>query len=368
MTDIVAAYHQKVQAGELESDSAQAHAAQLLQNLAENLEDYDLLSFSPGIFSKLLKKKAGYPKGLYLYGGVGRGKSMLMDMFFHAVPLEHKRRVHFHSFMLEVHDFMHHWRKNRREAEEIENALLAVAGKIAGEARLLCFDEFHVTDVADAMILGRLFTALFARGVIVVATSNWPPEELYKDGLQRELFLPFIDLLCEKTVPFNFDGGTDYRMRKIRDLGVYFWPLDSESNRRADLAFSALTDSAPLESLRLTYRGRTLEALRVARDVARFTFFELCEKPLGAADYLELAQSFRTIFLEDVPGLNDEKRNETKRLITLVDTLYDKKIKLFVTAVAPPDKLYSGSQLAFEFQRTTSRLMEMQSEAYLRTG
>ena len=306
------------------------------------------------------KKKRESARGLYIWGGVGRGKTMLMDEFFDRLPSETlKRRVHYHEFMIGVHDELH--RARLRGAAE--KALLKYADKVAKESRVLCFDEFHVTDIADAMILGRLFTALFDNGVVCVMTSNWPPDRLYEGGLQHDRFLPFISLLKERMDIAELDGGVDYRLQCLSDTGVYFWPLSERG--RLDEVFARLTGNAKLCAEELSVKGRTIHVAAAAKGVVRFTFAQLCGQPMGAEDYLSIARAYHTVFLEDVPKLGSDRRNEAKRLMILVDTLYDAGTKLVISADAPPDRLYHGHDHGFEFQRTISRLIEMQSPDYL---
>jgi cell division protein ZapE len=299
-------------------------------------------------------------RGLYIWGGVGRGKTMLMDDFFESLPSAlPKRRVHYHEFMIGVHEELH----KARQKGEADKGLLKYAEKTAKKARLLCFDEFHVTDIADAMILGKLFTALFDSGAVCVMTSNWPPDRLYEGGLQRDRFTPFIKTLKEHMDVIELDGVTDYRLKCLTDTGVYFYPL---SNRgKADDVFARLTGNAKPVEESITVKGRTIEVYAAAKGVARFSFAQLCERPVGAEDYLTIADAYHTVFLEGVPKLGYDRRNEAKRLMTLVDAFYDKGTKLVITADAPPGQLYGGHDHGFEFQRTVSRLMEMQSSAYL---
>ena len=306
-------------------------------------------------------------RGIYLHGPVGRGKSMLMDMFFNAIPdAIPKRRVHFHAFMIEVHDFLHRSRQKQKDPQAgPDMALIRFAEKLAQEVRVLCFDEFHVVDVADAMILSRLFTALLDQGLAVVMTSNWPPERLYENGLQRDRFLPFIALIRSRMEVVALEGPVDYRLRKLEDSGVYFWPLGQPAQEWASAMFTELSGGAPAEGMTLAVRGHQLDVPQAARGVVRFTFAQLCENPVGAEDYLTIAREFHTVLLEGVPKLRYDRRNEAKRLMTLVDTLYDTGTRLVVTADAPPEKLYFGSDHGFEFTRTVSRLLEMQSRDWL---
>lgn len=345
--------HDKIEQSGLTLDPAQERASAALQRLADNL------TASPkGILQR--SKKATIP-GVYLHGGVGRGKSMLMDMFYESLPESVKaRRVHFHAFMIETHDWLH-----ARRGDKVDTLLPDYAKHVAGQARVLCFDEFYVTDVADAMILGRLFTALFDRGVAVVMTSNWKPERLYEGGLQRDRFLPFIALLKDRMEVIHLDSGTDYRMRAGQGREVYFWPLGRAAEEKADNLFAGLTDCADAVAERIAVKGREIDVRQAAGGVARFSFAQLCEQPRGAEDYLAIAARYHTVFLERVPKLGYDRRNEAKRLMTLIDVLYDNRIRLAVTADAPPEKLYFGDDHAFEFQRTVSRLVEMQSASYI---
>ncbi|MCC7304883.1 MAG: AFG1 family ATPase [Alphaproteobacteria bacterium] len=353
------AYKQKIKDGLLKPDSAQERAVAMLQKIYEGLENKPKKSW------KILKKREEAPKGLYIYGGTGRGKSMLMDMFFGLLPEDvKKRRVHFHQFMIEVHDYIHTRREDDDFDDGIDGVLPALASRIAERSRVLCFDEFHVTDVADAMILGRLFTALFEKRVVIIATSNWPPDDLYKGGLQRDRFLPFIDLLKQKMDVLHLDGGTDYRTQFLQNEGTYFWPLGEGVTRKADEVFAMLTDGAEPAEEKIKVKGRTIVA-HAAKGVARFTFSQLCENPHGAEDYIKIAESYPTVILENIPKLGYDRRNEAKRLMTLIDALYEARTRLIITADAPPDKLYRGHDHEFEFQRTVSRLLEMQGEGYL---
>jgi len=285
---------------------------------------------------------------------------MLMDLFFAATRVAKKRRVHFHAFMLEVHDRI--FRQNQRAPGD---PIAPVAAGIAAETTLLCFDEFHVGDIADAMILGRLFEALFAAGVVVVATSNSAPDDLYKDGLQRERFLPFIALLKEKLGVLELESGRDYRLARLARRSVWHAPLDGEAHEALEHTFAELTDGAPGERVVVEVKSRRLVVSRAAKGVAWFSFDELCVRPLGAADYLAVAARFHTIVLEGVPALGPEQRNEAKRFVILIDTLYDAHRNLVASAAAPPEKLYPEGELAFEFQRAVSRLIEMQSADYI---
>lgn len=370
----LARYRARRQAGELKPDPAQELAAEKLESLHHALVDYRR---APEAGASLFgwrerfglghRPKEAAPQGLYLFGGVGRGKSMLMDMFFETAPVAARRRVHFHAFMLETHDRIHKWRQAQGGAKAVgpDDALPELARRIADEATLLCFDEFHVTDIADAMILGRLFTQLFDHGVVVVATSNWAPDDLYKDGLQRQRFVPFIDLMKEKLDILHLEGEIDHRRARIAGIKVYHHPLGAAADRALADAFAQLTDGAEPAPDELILKGRTLAVPKAARGVAWFGFDDLCRKPVGAADYLAIATHFHTVVLDGVPRLKPEERNETKRLMLLIDSLYEHKVKLVLGADGPPEALYPDGLLAFEFQRTVSRLTEMQAADYL---
>ena len=353
----------RVAAGHLTHDPAQALAAEKLNSLHQAIRGYE-----PGRAGSWLarfglgnRKAAEPPRGLYLYGGVGRGKSMLMDLFFDAAPVVRKRRVHFHEFMLEIQDRLH----ERRGAGRVDDLLPAVAGDIAEDAWLLCFDELHVINIADAMILGRLFEALFARGAIVVSTSNWPPDRLYEGGLQRQLFLPFIELLKARLDVLHLEAVRDYRLARLMTMQVWRTPLGPAATRALDTAFEALTDGAEASPTRLTVKGRTVPVPLAARGVARFHFDDLCREALAAADYIAIANAYRTVLIDGIPRLKPEEKSAPKRFTILIDALYERKVKLLASAAGAPQDIYRGRAHAMEFQRTVSRLMEMQSQAYL---
>jgi len=342
-------YIDKVKSGGYASDAEQQKAVMALQRLQE-----DLLT-KRGFFSR--KKSI---KGVYIHGGVGRGKSMLMDLFFAHVPDKiKKRRVHFHAFMIETQDWLHRQRLDRPS----DSVFMDYARHVASTARVLCFDEFHVTDVADAMILSRLFTSLFEQGVAVVATSNWQPDSLYEGGLQRERFLPFIALVKEKMQIVHLDSGTDYRDEAVQDLQTYLYPLNAETKALAEKFFRHLSNNAPVTEETVHVKGRDIK-VQAADGVARFTFAQLCEQPHGAEDYIKISQRFHTIFLENIPKMGYDRNNETKRLMTLVDVLYDARKRILFTAEASPEKIYYDSKYRYEFERTISRLKEMQSSSY----
>lgn len=306
-------------------------------------------------------------RGLYVHGSVGRGKTMLMDLFFKLAPVEKKRRAHFHEFMADVHSRIHAHRQKLKAGETKQaDPVPPVAAALREEAQLLCFDEFTVTDIADAMILARLFTELFARGCILVATSNVEPDNLYRDGLNRGLFLPFVELLKTNVSVSTLDSPTDYRLEKMESLPVYVAPLD-DAPKMMDIAWRRVTEDAPEVPVSIAMKGRSIEIPRAAGRCARFSFQDLCEKPLGASDYLAIAKRFDVVFVENIPHLGPQKRNETKRFIILIDALYDASVRLFASAVAMPEALLTekkGTE-GFEFDRTVSRLFEMRSADYL---
>jgi cell division protein ZapE len=348
--------------GRLLHDPAQELAAEKLQGLARALADYQPREGEGGwrVRLGLAEAPGPPPMGLYIFGKVGRGKSMLMDMFFDCVATAKKRRVHFYAFMQDVHARIH----ARRAAKG--DPIPPVARALAAEATLLCFDEFQVTDIADAMILGRLFTALFAAGVVVVATSNRAPDDLYKDGLHRERFQPFIDLLKDKLDMLELEGARDYRLERFVGRQVYFVPANDDAYRALERAFGDLTDNSSAPRARLLVQGRTLIVPRAAKGVAWFGFDELCGAALGPADYLALCRNFRSFVVEGIPQMGPDQRNEAKRFHMFIDTLYEAHGNLIASAAAPPDALYTAGDGAFEFERTVSRLIEMQSEAYIR--
>lgn len=357
----LARYRVRRQSGDLMPDPAQELAVEKLQSLWRALADYKPGNGERGWRARLGLARAPEPPpmGLYIFGGVGRGKSMLMDMFFASATVARKRRVHFYAFMLDVHDRIH-----ARRAEK-GDPIGPVAQAIAQEAMLLCFDEFQVTDIADAMVLGRLFAALFDAGVVVVATSNRAPDDLYEDGLQRERFLPFIALLKEKLDILELDGGRDYRLARFSGRQTYLVPADDNAYRALERAFGDLTDNAPASSATLLVQGRFLVVPRAAKGVAWFSFDELCARPLGPADYLMLCRQYHTFVVEGIPRLRPEKRNEAKRFNTFIDTLYEAHGNLIASAEVPPDLIYGAGDGVFEFERTVSRLMEMQSAEYI---
>ena len=368
MSSIAERYCALTNVRSLEFDSAQARLAEALDSLSVKLKGYRA-DAKPNAFARLMgARPAEPPKGLYVHGPVGRGKTMLMDLFFEAVEVPRKRRAHFHAFMADVHARLHGWRRARKRGEVSgEDPIAPVAADIARDASLLCFDEFAVRDIADAMILGRLFAALLAAGVVVVATSNVAPEELYKDGLNRALFTPFIALLRERLNVVQLDARTDYRLEKLVRAPVYYTPLGPKADAALDAAFLALTGRAEGELAPLEVLGRTLNVPQAAGGVARFDFDTLCRRPLGSADYLEIAEEFHTLVLDRIPAIGPSERNEAKRFTILIDALYDMRVKLIASAAAEPDELFAGTDgaEAFEFQRAASRLHEMRSADYL---
>ncbi len=350
---VVSELKSRVVTGELTSDQSQLEAAKHLDELLERLSNRS-------IEFRNFRLRPKFIKGLYLWGGVGRGKSMLMDWFFDMAEVKNKNRVHFHSFMLKVHSRMNYWRKFG-EGDPIK----PVAKEIAQESKLLCFDEFHVTDITDAMILSRLFEALWKKDIVVVATSNRSPEELYKNGLNRSLFLPFIHLMHSYLKIHEFGGATDHRLRQLQAAPVYYTPLGEKADAAVDKAWHRLTGVARERETILRIQGRNLIISQTAAGTARTTFNHLCANALGAADYLKLSHAFQTLILENVPKLGAHNRNEAKRFVTLIDTLYETKTKLIISAEVEPHELYNKGDGAFEFERTSSRLMEMRSTEYL---
>jgi cell division protein ZapE len=349
--------------GRLEFDPAQQLAVEQLQCLYRALLDYHADHGLRGWFARLglgENQGAHAPVGLYLCGPVGRGKSLLMELFFATAPVARKRRVHFHAFMLEIHDRIEQERRDRT-AEPIAK----VAADIANEAMLLCFDEFHVDNIADAMILGRLFTALFDAGIVVVATSNHAPDELYEHGLHRDRFLPFIELLKHKLHVLELGNGRDYRLARLVGKRVYYTPLDEAAHRALIATFAELTDGATGERASLMVKRRILTVPRAARNVAWFGFGDLCARPLAAADYLALAERYAAIIVEGIPRLAPAQRNEARRFNILIDTLYEARTLLVASAEVAPAEIYTAGDGSFEFRRTVSRLIEMQSADYL---
>ena len=350
---VLARYKKAVSSGELKTDALQEAAAVRLQALSRALRRY-----RPGW--SLFGGRRMPPCGLYIWGDVGRGKSMLMDLFFEDAPVKARRRVHFNAFMVETHARIHAERQ-RGASDPIQ----PVAAIIANEARLLCFDEFQVTDVADAMILGRLFEQLFERGVVIVATSNTAPDRLYEGGLNRQLFLPFIDLIKQKLDIFELDGAIDYRRLLIHGLKVYLTPFGPRTDAAMDEDWFKLTGHRTCEPATLTVLGRTLTVPCAAKGVARFSFDDLCMQPLAAADYLAIARAYHTVLIDGIPRMSEQLRDATRRFIVLIDTLYDEGVKLVCSAAAPAEQLYTEGDAVQVFQRTISRLTEMQSKDYL---
>ncbi|OYQ28858.1 cell division protein ZapE [Sandarakinorhabdus cyanobacteriorum] len=367
MTDLLTRYDQLLAAGELKPDPAQAAVARRLAALEADLV---CPAPAPGLLGRLFGKAAPVPpRGVYVWGGVGRGKSMLMDLFFAASAVSPKLRAHFHEFMADVHGRIH----TAREAGETD-PLISVANAIAAEARLLCFDEMQVKDIADAAILSRLFTALMERGTAIVTTSNRPPQDLYLNGLNRHLFLPFIDLIGQRMDVITLDGPTDYRLQRLGGGATWHVPNGPEATAACSAAFFRLTDYPPEDRAHVPSAelpvggGRLLHVPKSLKGVAVFSFARLCRQPLGAADYLAIARHYHTLIIVGIPRLNPENRNEAIRFIHLIDALYERRVKLIAAADAEPADLYPAGDSSFEFERTVSRLMEMQSADYLALG
>src|SRR4051794_35691698 len=361
-------YESLVSSGAIEADAAQQQAAEALGDLEQRLGSYKPLR-KQGLLGRLFADKDEQPpRGFYVHGEVGRGKTMLMDLFFQQSPVVHKRRAHFHEFMAEVHERIYGYRKDIARGEAADGDVIALtAGAIFDEAWLLCFDEFHVTDIADAMILGRLFTKLFELGTVVVATSNVAPEDLYKGGLNRALFLPFIAQISDHMDVLRLDARTDFRLEKLAGVKMWLVPADRDANTALDKAWAKMTGNAPCKAREIAIKGRTLRVPCSVHGVARFSFAELCEQPLAAPDYLRLAHDYHTILVDRIPVMDYADRNAAKRFISLIDTLYDNAVKLMASAAADPVSLYlaTDGNEANEFKRTSSRLIEMSSESYL---
>ena len=361
-------YQALIASGAIEADPAQAQAVEIFSGLETRLAGYRPPRRN-GLLGRLFPDKDAPPRGLYIHGEVGRGKTMLMDLFFDNSAVALKRRAHFHEFMADVHERIYGFRQKiaNGEVDDDIDPVHLTAQSIFDEAWLLCFDEFHVTDIADAMILGRLFARLFDLGTVVVATSNVAPDDLYKDGLNRALFLPFIAQFKVRMDVLRLDARTDFRLEKLAGHKMWLAPADKNAETILDQAWAKLTAGAPGVPRDISAKGRMLHVPRSAQGVARFSFADLCEKPLGASDYLRLAHDYHTIMIDRVPVMAHDRRNDAKRFITLIDTLYDNAVKLMASAEADPLSLYQKSEgmEANEFKRTASRLIEMGSNSYL---
>lgn len=354
---VLSKYDEEIARCEIESDAAQWAVAARLDALASALENSQA---GGGLLGAIFKRKPETPRGLYIHGAVGRGKTMLMDLFFEEVAIAAKMRAHFHEFMADVHERIGEARKTVPG-----DPIPQVAAGIAAQASLLCFDELHVTDIADAMILGRLFNGLFAAGTTIVATSNAHPSQLYKNGLNRQLFLPFIDLLQQRMDVVALDAVKDYRLEKLAGTPLYFSPADAVARAAMDAQWARLTGGHPAKSHTIEFKGRSLVVPQASMGVARMSFADLCDRPLASLDYLHLAHAFHTILIDDIPRLAPERRDVARRFINLIDTLYDNGNGLIASAEAEPHELYPAGPGSELFERTVSRLMEMRSETYL---
>jgi cell division protein ZapE len=368
-TGVMPLYRARIAAGEIESDPAQAAAAERLQDLWSKLRGYNPHPAKPpnGWVGKLLHRKQvdeleDHPNGVYLVGDVGRGKSMLMDLFFEAADVPRKKRIHFHEFMQDAHQRFH---QIKRDNPNISDPIPPLADMIAGEAALLCFDEFQVHDIVDAMILGRLFEALFERLVVVVATSNTIPDDLYKGQPGRDAFLPFIALLKKHLDVLVLGAARDYRRERVHGLKTWYVPANRQADEALDHVFSKLAEGAEPHASSLEIAGRKLVVPLTVNGCARFDFHALCGVPLGAGDYLALATHYPILLMDGIPRLSPDNFDEARRFVTLVDALYEHRVKLYATAAAEPDALYRSGQGARIFERTASRLEEMQSDEYL---
>lgn len=348
------AYQALIDAGEIESDPAQLEAVKQLQRLSETLHDNqpNLVTSIKALFQK------SETTGLYMWGGVGRGKTFLMDLFFDSLNFEQKQRLHFHRFMYQIHEQL----KNHAGQK---NPLKRIAKEMTKNCRILCFDEFFVSDIADAMILGELLKELFARGLILVATSNIEPQGLYSNGLQRARFLPAIDLIETNCQVLNVDGGYDYRLRTLEQAEIYHSPLDERAEQNLEFSFDGLSTGAERPDHDLVINGRIIETIKRADGVAWMSFAAACQTERNAADYIELSRLYHTVLISKVPQMNDDNNDGIRRFISLVDEFYERQVKLIISAAATLPELYQGKGLAFEFKRTLSRLQEMQSHDYL---
>ncbi|MDE8345973.1 MAG: cell division protein ZapE [Acidocella sp.] len=368
-TGVIAEYRARLAAGSIVFDSAQASAAERLQALWAKLRGYDPHPKAPpnGWVGRLLRRKqvddvSDHPNGLYLVGDVGRGKSMLMDLFFEAADVPRKKRIHFHEFMQDAHRRFH---AIKRDNPGINDPIPALADLIAEDAALLCFDEFQVHDIVDAMILGRLFEALFARLVVVVATSNTLPDDLYKGKPGRDAFLPFIGFLKQNLDVLVLDAARDYRRERLHGLNAWYVPADTRADAAMDHVFTTLAAGAPAQPGSLMVSGRKLAVPLSVPGAARFDFAALCGTALGPGDYLALATHYQTLLIDGIPRLSPDNFDEARRFVTLIDALYEHRVKLYASAAALPDDLYKSGEGAAIFERTASRLEEMQSDAYL---
>lgn len=359
-------------AGEIHADPVQEKVVLRLQAIHDQLAAMaDAQPVKTGFLARLglghAPKPPEGPHGLYIWGSVGRGKSMLMDLFFADAPVAKKRRVHFHEFMLEVQARLHRRREElaAKGAPPESDTIVPIGKEIAAETRLLCFDEFQVTNIADAMILGRLFETLFEEGITVIATSNRAPDDLYKNGLQRDRFLPFIELVKQRLEVLELGGSQDYRMGRLREFDLYLTPLGAWATTKLDEAFRALSNGADGERRVLRTQGRNVEVPRAAPGVAMAHFMDWCARPMGAADFLCIADNFHTVIVAEIPRMGPDSQDKAVRFVTMIDTFYEKKVKFVCSAAANPGGLYPEGDGSFEFQRTVSRLMEMQSPEYL---
>jgi len=369
-SSVATCYDANVAAGRIERDEAQIAIVEKMTRLEQRVLEHRPARNSSALAWLFASRERAQPpiKGLYVYGEVGRGKTMLMDLFFESSPVERKRRAHFHEFMLDVHERIYLIRQKMKAGEYAgDDPVRLVAAELAEEAWLLCFDEFHVTDIADAMILGRLFAGLFERDVVVVATANVPPDELYKDGLNRALFVPFIAMLNARMDLVRLAARTDFRLEKLAGQPVWYVPDDARADAALDQAWRRLTGGEHGSAREITLRGRSIHVPRAFMGVARFSFHDLCEQPLAAADYLRIAREFHTIIIDHVPAMTYDNRDAAKRFIILIDTLYDMNVKLIASAATAPEALYIADEgfEAREFKRTASRLIEMRSQPYL---